>query len=232
MADFNIDEITCRLEQYLSAIANGTGGENLPDPICRIEAFLKVIAENGVGGSGGGSTESTSIPITAVSGSTITISPNKHYVISGVTNSLKITLSEAITTALKKYSFEFSTIDRIPTLTVNGVDLPLNLELAKHTKYLCEIVNNKLVILGAYDGYAYKFVYGFYASSDYLTSYNLKDDRTFAASINGASKSGTYAVEEESGVYLVTLTYEDSTVELFTYADGTITKDGVVYTKT
>ena len=254
------DDCICRREAFLSAIANGEGSGNLPEPICREEVFLKQIAENGVGG-GSGTTNytaltnkpkingveltgnkslsdlgivtsgSTSIPITAVSGANITIAPNKHYVISGITNSLKITLSEAITTELKKYSFEFSTIDRIPTLTVNGVDLPLNLELAKHTTYVCEIVNNKLLILGAFDGYLYKFVYGLYSSTDFLTTYNLKNDRTVVATVNGATKNGTYQVEEESGVYLVTLTYEDSAVDIFTYADGTITKDGVVYTK-
>lgn len=255
-----MSDTICRREAFLSAIVNGEGSGSLPEPICREEVFLKQIAENGVGG-GSGTTNytaltnkpqingvelsgnktaadlglesgATSVPITAVTGATVTIEPNKHYVISGITNSLKITLSEAITTELKKYSFEFSTIDRIPTLTVNGVDMPLSYEFAKHTKYLCEIVNNKLVILGAYDGYAYKFVYGLYASDDYLTTYNLKSDRTVVASVSGTTKNGTYQVEEESGVYLVTLTYEDSTVEIFTYnTSGTLTKDGVVYTK-
>ena len=254
-----MSDTICRRETFLAAIANGEGSGSLPEPICREEVFLKQIAENGTGGGTGttnytaltnkpsingvtltgaltsadlGLGGSVSIPVTEVSGSSVTIEPNKHYVISGFTNSLKITLSEAITTALKHYSFEFSTIDRIPTLTVNGVDMPLSYELAKHTKYLCEIVNNKLVFLGAYDGYAYKFVYGFYASSDYLTSYTLKNDRTVAASISGTSKNGTYTVEEASGVYLVTLTYEDGAVEILTYADGKLTKDGVVYTKT
>lgn len=252
------DETICRREEFLKAIANGEGSGNLPDPICREEVFLKQIAENGVGG-GSGTTNytaltnkpkingvelsgnktsadlgltggSTSIPITAVSGANITISPNKHYVISGITNSLKITLSEAITTELKKYSFEFSTIDRIPTLTVNGVDLPLNLELAKHTTYVCEIVNNKLLVLGSFDGYLYKFVYGLYSSADFLTTYNLKNDRTVVATVNGSTKNGTYQVEESNG-YLVTMTYEDSSVDIFTYANGTITKDGVGYSK-
>lgn len=254
-----MSETICRREVFLSAIANGEGSESLPEPICREEEFLKQIAENGTGGGTGttnytalsnkpsingvtlsgdlssddlGLGGSTSIPVMEASGASVTIEPNKHYVISDITNSLTITLSEAITTEIKKYSFEFSTVDRIPTLTVNGVDMPLNYELAKHTKYLCEIINNKLVFLGAYDGYAYKFVYGLYSSADYTSSYNLKADRTFVSTISGTTKNGTYAVEETSGVYLITFTYEDSTVELFTYnTSGTITKDGVVYTK-
>lgn len=254
-----MSDTICRREVYLSAIANGEGSGNLPEPICREEVFLKQIAENGTGGGSGttnytaltnkpsingitltgnktsaelGLGGNTSIPITTASGASVTIEPNKHYVIGGITNSLTITLSGSSTTEIKKYSFEFSTIDRIPTLKVNGVDMPLNYELAKHTKYLCEIINNKLVFLGAYDGYAYKFVYGLYSSADYTSSYNLKADRTFVATISGTTKNGTYAVEETSGLYLITFTYEDSTVELFTYnTSGTITKDGVVYTK-
>ena len=255
-----LNETICRRETFLSAIANNEGSGGLPDPICREEVYLKQIAENGIG-SGSGTTNytaltnkpsingvvlsgnkttaelgitssgSSSIPIVEVSGSSVTLEPNKHYLISGVTNSLTISLAEPITTELKHYSFEFFTIDRVPTVKVNGVDMPLNLELDKYARYLCEIVNNHLVILGTYDGYEYQFIYGMFASSDYTSSYTFKNDRTFTEVINGTSKSGTYKVEVSGATYLVTLTFEDSSVKILTYDNGTITLDGVVYTK-
>ena len=113
---------------------------------------------------------STTIPVVRVEGSSVTLEPNKHYVIDGVTNRLTISLAEAIETELKHYSFEFTSVDRIPTVTINGVDQPYNYEYEKNTKYLCEIVNNHLVILGTYDGYEYQFVYGVFATSDWTSS--------------------------------------------------------------
>lgn len=180
--------------------------------------------------AGGGS---SAIPVVEVSGASVTLEPNKHYVINGVTNKLTISLSETIDSELKQYSFEFATVDRIPTVTINGVDQPYMFEYEKHTRYLCEIINNHLVILATYDGYAYQFVYGLYASSDWTTSYNLKNDRTFVY-VGTETKNGTYTVEysEANARYEVYLTYEDSSVEAAYWSeDGTITIDGVVYTK-
>lgn len=171
------------------------------------------------------------VPIEEISGANVTLEPNKHYIIKGVLNSLKISLSEPITTELKHYSFEFSTVDRIPTITINGVELPYKYEFAKHTKYVCEIVNNNLVIKGTYDGYAYKFVYGLYSSSDYLVTYNLKDDRTVTKVANSVTTNGTYQVEESGSAYLVTITYEDSNLEILTYNESTLTNGSDVYTK-
>lgn len=176
---------------------------------------------------------SSSIPVIAVEGSNITLEPNKHYVISGVSNSLTISLSEAISSELKHYSFEFTSIDRIPTVTINGVDQPYLHEYERYTRYLCEIVNNHLVILGTYDGYEYQFVYGSYATSDWTESYNLKNDRTFTY-VGTETKSGTYTVEYSDGSnqYSIYLTFEDESLKTAYWADnGTITIDGVVYTK-
>lgn len=176
---------------------------------------------------------SSAIPIVEVEGSSVTLEPNKHYVISGVTNRLTINLAEPIESELKHYSFEFASIDRIPTVTINGVDQPYCFEYERYTRYLCEIVNNHLVILGTYDGYEYQFVYGLYASSDWTTTYNLKNDRTFTY-VGTETKSGTYQVEysETNARYEIYLTYEDSNVEVAYWSeDGTITINSVVYTK-
>jgi hypothetical protein len=178
-------------------------------------------------GTGGGST----IPVVEVSGSDVTIEPNKHYVISGITNSLTITLSEPITTELKKYSFEFSSVDRTPKVTINGVEQPLNYEYGKYTKYLCEIINNKLVILGTYDGYEYQFIYGAYATSDWSDIYTLKNNRTFVRTLNSANTNGTYQVEYTNNEYWVNFTFDGGDFKSGKYSDGTITIDGVVYTK-
>lgn len=178
-------------------------------------------------GTGGGST----IPVVEVSGANITIEPNKHYVISGITNSLTITLSEPITTELKKYSFEFSSVDRTPKVTINGVEQPYNYEYAKYTKYLCEIVNNKLVVLGTYDGYEYQFIYGAYSISDWSDIYTLKNDRTFVRTLNSANTNGTYQVEYTNNEYWVNFTFDGGDFKSRKYSDGTITIDGVVYTK-
>ena len=176
----------------------------------------------------------SAIPIVEVSGPSVTIEPNKHFVISGVTNKLTINLSEPIESELKHYSFEFSTVDRIPTVTINGVVQPYNYEFERQTKYLCEIVNNHLVILGTYDGYAYQFVYGVYATSDWTTSYNLKNDRTFVETKGSTTRDGTYTVEysEVNARYEIYLTFKDSDFKAANYNEsGTITIDGVVYTK-
>lgn len=257
----NIDDITCRREAYLCAIANNEGSANLPDPICREEIYLKRIAENGIGGGEGGTTNytaltnkpaingitltgnltsadlgisgNTSIPVVEVSGSKVTLEPYKHYIIKGITNSLTINLSEPITTELKHYSFEFSTIDRIPTIKINGADQPYQYKYERHTTYLCEIVNNHMIILDKFDGYAYKFVYGAYATDDWTSSYNLKDDRTFTFASN-ETKNGTYTVEYSTvnSRYEIYLAYEDESMETAIWDEsGTITINGVVYTK-
>ena len=182
--------------------------------------------------SAGGSSEST--PIVEASGSSVTLEPNKHYVIKDVTNRLTISLAEAISTELKHYSFEFATIDRIPTVTINGVDQPYQYEYKKETRYLCEIVNNHLVIRGVYDGYEYKFVYGTYATSDWTSSYRLKDDRTFVETVSSTTRNGTYTVEysDNLGQYVIYLTFDDGSFKSANYSEsGSITIDGVEYIK-
>lgn len=181
--------------------------------------------------SAGSSSEST--PIVEVSGSSVTLEPNKHYVIKDVTNRLTISLAEAISAELKHYSFEFATVDRIPTVTINGVDQPYMFEYERQTRYLCEIVNNHLVIKGIYDGYEYKFVYGTYATSDWTASYNLKNDRTFTY-VGEETKNGTYTVEysDNLGQYVIYLTFDDGSLKSANYSEsGSITIDGVEYIK-
>ena len=198
----------------------------------KTETYSQIEVDNLISNISTGS-GSSSTPIVEVSGSNVTLEPNKHYVISGVTNSLRISLSEPIETELKHYSFEFTTIDRVPTVTINGVDQPYIQKYEKHTKYLCEIVNNHLVILGTYDGYEYQFVYGTYATSDWTSSYNLKNDRTFVY-VGTETKNGTYTVEysEANTRYEIYLTFEDEDFKTAYWAgDGTITIEGVVYTK-
>lgn len=225
-------DILADLQKQIDNIEVG-GGADLTNYYSKDETYSKAEVDTQINNvkaeipAGGAS----SVPIVEVNGSNITLEPNKHYVISGVSNSLTISLKEAISTELKHYSFEFSSIDRIPKVTVNGVDMPLAYEFAKYTKYLCEIVNNKFVIVGSYDGYPYKFVYGLYSSSDYTTSYNLKEDKTFAEVISGTTRNGTYKVEQSGEMYLITLTFEDSSVMMFNYDNNTITNSGVVYTK-
>lgn len=70
-----------------------------------------------------------------------------------------------------------------------------------------------------------------FASSDYTSSYTFKNDRIFKEIINGTTKNGTYKIEVSNEQYAGILTYEDSSVKMFTYNNGTITLDGVVYTK-
>lgn len=215
-------DVLADLQKQIDNIQVG-GGADLTNYYTKNEVDNKISAIS-TGGS-------SATPIVEIEGANIALEPNKHYVIKNVSNGLTISLTEPITGELKHYSFEFSSIDRIPKVTINGVDMPLDLEFDKHTKYLCEIVNNHLVILGTYDGYAYQFVYGAYATSDWTSSYNLKNDRTFVEVISGTTKNGTYTVEQSGENYIGTLTFEDSSIKLFTYNNGTITIDGVVYTK-
>lgn len=213
---FTVRQAICATESIL---------ESQPDVIADLQKQIDNIKTTGGG---------TTIPIIKVEGSSVTLEPNKHYIISGVTNRLTISLAEAIETELKHYSFEFTSVDRIPTVTINGVDQPYNYEYEKNTKYLCEIVNNHLVILGTYDGYEYQFVYGVFATSDWTSSYDLKNDRTFIETASGATRSGTYQVEYSSNLsqYAIYLTFEDGDFKTAYWSeDGTITIDGVVYTK-
>lgn len=215
-------DILADLQKQIDNIEVG-GGEDLTNYYTKAEVDTK-IANIPTGGS-------SSVPIVEVNGANITLEPNKHYVISGISNSLTISLKETISTELKHYSFEFTTIDRIPKVTIKGADQPYNYEYAKYTRYLCEIVNNHLVILGVYDGYPYQFIYGMFASSDYTTSYTFKNDRTFIEVISGTTKSGTYQVELSGGKYMIIATFEDSSIKMMTYDNGAITYNGVVYTK-
>lgn len=218
-------DLLADLQRQINNIEVG-GGADLTNYYTKTEVDNKISAIPTTGGS-------SSIPVVEVSGSNITIEPNKHYVINGVTNRLTISLKEPIESELKHYSFEFATIDRIPIVTINGVDQPYLFEYERHMRYLCEIVNNHLVILGTYDGYAYQFVYGAYATSDWTTSYNLKNDRTFTYA-GAENKSGTYTVEYSDSLsqYAIYLTFEDDDFKTAYWADnGTITIDGVVYTK-
>lgn len=218
-------DVLADLQRQIDNIEVG-GGADLTNYYTKKEVDNKISAIPTTGGS-------SSIPVITVEGSNITLEPNKHYVINGVTNRLTISLKEPIESELKYYSFEFATIDRIPVVTINGVDQPYLFEYERHTRYLCEIVNNHLVIKGIYDGYAYQFVYGSYATSDWTASYNLKNDRTFAY-VGTETKSGTYTVEYSTtnNRYEIYFTFEDTDFKSAVYSeDGTITVDGVVYTK-
>lgn len=233
VAESNPD-ILADLQKQIDNIEVGGGGIAAEsDPT--VPAYVKNITEADItkwNNNGGG--ESSTTPIVELSGSSVTLEPNKHYVINGVTNKLTINLAEPIESELKHYSFEFATVDRIPTVTINGVDQPYNYEFERQTRYLCEIVNNHLIILGTYDGYAYKFVYGVYATSDWTSSYNLKNDRTFIETVGSTTRNGTYTVEysQTNARYEIYLTFEDADFKAAYWAeDGTITIDGVVYTK-
>lgn len=222
----NNPDILADLQKQIDNIDVG-GGTDLTNYYTKEEVDAKITNIP----TGGGSTEPT--PIVEVSGSSVTLEPNKHYVINGVTNRLIISLAEPIETELKHYSFEFATVDRVPTVTINGVDQPYMFEYERQTRYLCEIVNNHLIIRGIYDGYAYKFVYGTYATSDWTASYNLKNDRTFTYA-GEETKSGTYTVEysDSLGQYVIYLTFEDDDFKSANYSEsGSITIDGVEYIK-
>lgn len=223
-------DILSDLQRQIDNIEVG-GGADLTNYYTKAETYSQTEVDNLISKVPTGG--SSSIPVIAVEGSNITLEPNKHYVISGVTNRLTINLAEPIKSELKHYSFEFATIDRIPVVTINGVDQPYLFEYERHMRYLCEIVNNHLVILGTFDGYAYQFVYGAYATSDWTVSYNLKNDRTFTY-VGAENKSGTYTVEYSDSLnqYVIYLTFGDDDLKTAYWADnGTITIDGVVYTK-
>lgn len=222
-------DVIADLQRQIDEI--NTNGVQIEEIDPTIPEYVRNITEEDINKWNNGGGGSAAIPIIEIEGSKVTLEPNKHYIIKGITNSLTISLSEPITTELKHYSFEFSSIDRIPTVTINGVDQPYNYEYAKETKFLCEIVNNHLVILGTYDGYKYQFIYGMFASPDYISSYTFKNDRTFTEILSGVTKTGTYQIELSNEQYTGILTYEDSSIKMFTYSNGTITVDGVVYTK-
>lgn len=224
----NKPDILADLQKQIDNIEVG-GGADLTNYYKKSETYSQAEVDNLISKVPTGG--NTSIPIVEVSGANITLDPNKHYVIKDVSNSLTISLSEPIESELKHYSFEFTSIDRIPKVTINSVDMPLGYEFDKYTKYLCEIVNNNLVILGSYDGYPYKFIYGMFASADYTSSYTFKNDMTFTEVLSGTTKTGTYKIEVANDKYTGILTYEDSSVSMFTYDNGTITVNGVVYTK-
>ena len=169
-------------------------------------------------------------PVVAVSGAEHTIIPNKHYVISGVTNSLTITLDGNSDTEIKKYSFEFTTYDRIPTLTVNGASLPFNTVLEKFRTYVCEVVNKKVLFVGEYDGYPYQYVYGLYASADWSSSYTFNNDRTFSEYLNETTNKGTYQVDESDNSQIY-LSFDGGDFKMATLADKELTVNGVIYTK-
>lgn len=229
-------DVLADLQKQIDNIGTGGATVDLTNYYSKDETYSKDEVDTQINDvkaqipAGGAST----VPIVEVSGPSVTLEPNKHYVISGVTNKLTITLSEPIESELKHYSFEFATVDRIPTVTINGVVQPYNYEFERQTKYLCEIVNNHLVILGTYDGYAYQFVYGVYATSDWSSSYNLKNDRTFIETTGSTTRNGTYTVEysETNARYEIYFTFEDSDFKSAYWSeDGTITINGVVYTK-
>ena len=223
-------DILADLQRQIDNIEVG-GGADLTNYYTKTETYSQEEVDNLISKIPTGS--SSAMPIVEVEGSSVTLEPNKHYVISGVTNRLTLNLAEPIKSELKHYSFEFASIDRIPIVTINGVDQPYLFEYERYTRYLCEIVNNHLVILGTYDGYEFQFVYGLYASSDWTTTYSLKNDRTFTY-VGTETKNGTYTVEysETNARYEIYLTYEDSNVEVaYWNENGTITINSVVYTK-
>lgn len=258
----NTDEITCRRETYLSAIANNEGSGNLPDPICREEIYLKQIAENGIGGGSGGTTNytalsnkpsingvtltgnltsadlgitsggSSSIPVVEASGTSITLQPNTHTVITGVTNSLKISVAEAETTELKHYSFEFTSIDRKPSVTFTNITGPYSYEYDKYKGYVGEVINNKVCYKTIYDAYPFQFIYGTYAKDDWTSSYYFKNDLTVSYVNDSTTKEGRYSISLDGDTYSIYIEYEDNSDEFITMTNqGTFTVNGVVYTK-
>ena len=256
----NIDEITCRRETYLSAIANNEGSANLPEPICREEVYLKRIAENGIGGGEGGTTNYTALSnkpsingvtltgnltsadlgitggsvsktIQTIEGNTVTLQANAHTVITGVTNNLTISVAEEETSELKNYSFEFTSIDRIPNVKFTNVTAPYSFEYERYKGYVGEIINNKVCYKTIYDAYPYQFVYGTYATEDWTASYNFKNDLTVTY-VGTETKTGTYSISLDGDIYSIYVEYEDGTSEYISTTDqGTFTLNGVVYIK-
>ena len=178
--------------------------------------------------------DSAAIQVVEVSGSSVTLEPNKHYVISGVTNSLRISVSEPIDSELKHYSFEFTSVDRIPKVTFTNVTEPYNYEYERYKGYLGEIVNNRVCYKSIYDAYPYQFIYGTYATADWTASYLFKNDQTVVNVSDGGNvkKNGTYSISLDGEIYSIYIEYEDGESEYIAMTDqGTFTVNSVVYTK-
>lgn len=174
---------------------------------------------------------SSEMPIVELSCEEYTLEPNNHYVINGVLNSLCLTINPPVSENLVKYSFEFETGDRIPVITYNNAIAPYNYTYGKYKGYVCEIINTKVCIKTVYDAFPYQWIYGSYSTNDWTDAYTFRNDITFTRVLNGVSSSGTYQVELSNGTWYVYLTFADTTFKMGTYNNGTITIDGVVYTK-
>ena len=178
-----------------------------------------------------GAAGSSAKAIVEITGSSVTLEPNTHTVITGVTNKVSIGVSEVETTEAKNYSFEFTSIDRIPSVTFTNVTAPYNFEYGRYKGYIGEIINNKVCYKTIYDAYPYQFIYGTYASADWASSYNFKNDLT-VTKVSGSTVTGTYSISLDSDIYSIYIEYDDETSEYIVMTDqGTFTVNSVVYTK-
>lgn len=165
----------------------------------------------------------------------IEIYPHNYKVINCTGNRLEIGfIGDNSGEAYTPYQLEIG-IDRVvPVLTIRNeeIELPMGFALEKYKRYQCEVINNKLSIKGIYNNYPYKWVFGLWTSADYTTSYNFKEDLTCTQTISGATTDGTFEVNESDTAITISVTLNDETFLLFTKnEDGTITSNGVVYTK-
>lgn len=165
----------------------------------------------------------------------IEIYPHNYKVINCTGNRLEIGfIGDNSGEAYTPYQLEIG-IDRVvPVLTIRNeeIELPMGFALEKYKRYQCEVINNKLSIKGIYNNYPYKWVFGLWTSADYTTSYNFKEDLTCTQTISGATTDGTFEVNESDTAITISVTLSDETFLLFTKnEDGTITSNGVVYTK-
>lgn len=163
------------------------------------------------------------------------VSPYQYTVINCEGNTLNLVfMGTGGSEVYRPYQFEIG-IDRVvPVLTIRNeeIELPMGFALEKYKRYQCEVINNKLSIKGIYNNYPYKWVFGLWTSADYTTSYNFKEDLTCTQTISGATTDGTFEVNESDTAITISVTLSDETFLLFTKnEDGTITSNGVVYTK-
>lgn len=195
-----------------------------------IKIVDNVISASG-SSSGGGSDPFIENGIEEVAGvvSEVTFEPYKYKIVT-IGNSLSITLSDI--EGYKPYQFEICTGQVSPKVTVTNAQLPLNLTFEPYTRYLFEVINNKITCKGAFENYPYKWVFGAWATSDYTKLINFKNDFTCVYTVDGTPLNGTYEINE-SGQYAISVNMSDGSYILFLKAYDTdyITKDGEQYNK-
>lgn len=188
------------------------------------------IVDNVISATGGGGAGFESIETT--NETRITLEPYKYKVINITGNSLTLTFSD-VSEGYRVYQFEIG-LDRVaPTfkITNSEIELPEGFVLEKYNRYQCEVINNKFAIRGIYNNYPYKWIFGLWTSSDYTTSYNFKEDLTCVQVISGTSTDGTYEINESDTAITISVTVGDAFLLFTKNQDGTITANGVVYTK-